>query len=71
MTEYIDRQALEAALNHRLSYLTEEYSEFDRYTTGYGDAVLAVEDITGTHADPYHYLIEFHTEFPVSVDVKP
>ena len=30
-----------------------------------------VEDITGTHADPYHYLIEFHTEFPVSVDVKP
>lgn len=30
-----------------------------------------VEDITGTHADPYHYLIEFHTEFPVNVDVKP
>ena len=25
----------------------------------------------GTHADPYHYLIEFHTEFPVNVDVKP
>ena len=33
--------------------------------------LYVVEDITGTHADPYHYLIEFHTEFPVNVDVKP
>lgn len=33
--------------------------------------LYVVEDITGTHADPYHYVIEFHTEFPVNVDVKP
>ena len=33
--------------------------------------VLVVEDITGTHADPYHYELHFHTEFPVTVDVKP
>lgn len=30
-----------------------------------------VEDITGTHTDPYHYKMYFHTEFPVDVDVKP
>ena len=34
-------------------------------------AVVLACTITGTHADPYHYVIEFHTEFPVSVDVKP
>lgn len=33
--------------------------------------MYVVEDITGTHADPYHYELHFHTEFPVSVDVKP
>ena len=33
--------------------------------------LYVVEDITGTHADPYHCVIEFHTEFPVNVDVKP
>ena len=33
--------------------------------------MYVVEDITGTHADPYHYELHFHTEFPVSVGVKP
>ena len=33
--------------------------------------LYVVEDITGTHTDPYHYKMYFHTEFPVSVDVKP
>ena len=33
--------------------------------------MYVVEDITGTHTDPYHYKLYFHTEFPVSVDVKP
>lgn len=33
--------------------------------------MYVVEDITGTHADPYHYELHFHTEFPVTVDVKP
>ncbi len=33
--------------------------------------MYVVEDITGTHTDPYHYELHFHTEFPVSVDVKP
>ena len=33
--------------------------------------LYVVEDITGTHTDPYHYKMYLHTEFPVSVDVKP
>ena len=52
MTEYIDRQALEVALNHRLSYLIKEYSVFDHYTTGYSDAVSAVENFPSADAVP-------------------
>lgn len=46
-----------------------EYKKNYIYLNDY--TLYVVEDITGTHADPYHYLIEFHTEFPASVDVKP
>ena len=46
-----------------------EYKKNYIYLNDY--TLYVVEDITGTHADPYHYLIEFHTEFPVNVDVKP
>ena len=30
-----------------------------------------VEDITGTHTDPYHYKLYFHTDILPSVEVKP
>lgn len=33
--------------------------------------LYVVEDITGTHTDPYHYKMYFHTEFPVEVEAKP
>lgn len=33
--------------------------------------MYVVEDITGTHTDPYHYKMYFHTEFPVTVETKP
>lgn len=33
--------------------------------------MYVVEDITGTHTDPYHYKLYFHTEFPYSVEMKP
>ena len=33
--------------------------------------MYVVEDITGTHTDPYHYKMYFHTEIPVSVETKP
>ena len=47
----------------------EEYKKDYIYLNDY--TLYVVEDITGTHADPYHYVIEFHTTFPVHVDVKP
>lgn len=33
--------------------------------------LYVVEDITGTHTDPYHYKIYFHTDQPFSVETKP
>ena len=36
------------------------------------DYVLyVVEDITGTHTDPYHYKMYFHTEILPDIEVKP
>ena len=47
----------------------EEYKKDYIYLNDY--TLYVVEDITGTHADPYHHVVEFHTQFPVHVDVKP
>ena len=33
--------------------------------------MYAVEDITGTHTDPYHYKFYFHTEVIPNIEVKP
>lgn len=33
--------------------------------------LYVVEDITGTHTDPYHYKVYFYTEFPIDVETKP
>ena len=33
--------------------------------------MYVVEDITGTHTDPYHYKLYFHTDVLPSVEVKP
>lgn len=33
--------------------------------------MYVVEDITGTHTDPYHYKLYFHTEHLFDVDTKP
>lgn len=33
--------------------------------------LYVVEDITGTHTDPYHYKLYFHTEILPDVEVKP
>ncbi len=46
-----------------------EYKKNYIYLNDY--TLYVVEDITGTHADPYHYVIEFHAEFPFDVDIKP
>ena len=33
--------------------------------------LYVVEDVTGTHTDPYHYKMYFHTEFPFEVEARP
>ena len=33
--------------------------------------LYVVEDISGTHADPYHYKLYFHTNILPDVEVKP
>lgn len=33
--------------------------------------LYTVEDITGTHTDPYHYKMIFHTELLPDVEVRP
>lgn len=46
-----------------------EYKKNYVYLNAY--TLYVVEDITGTHTDPYHYKLYFHTEFPVDIDPKP
>ena len=47
----------------------ETYKSNYIYLNSY--TLYVVEDITGTHTDPYHYKIYFHTEQPLSVEAKP
>lgn len=47
----------------------DEYKKNYIYLNDY--TLYVVEDITGTHTDPYHYKMYFHTEFPVDVETKP
>lgn len=46
-----------------------EYKKNYVYLNDY--TMYVVEDITGTHTDPYHYKMYFHTEFPINVEIKP
>ena len=46
-----------------------EYKKNCVYLNAY--TLYAVEDITGTHTDPYHYKWYFHTEILPDVEVKP
>lgn len=46
-----------------------EYKKNYVYLNEY--TMYVVEDITGTHTDPYHYKLYFHTELPIDIDVKP
>ena len=43
----------------------KNYIYLNQYT------MYVVEDITGTHTDPYHYKLYLHTEFAVDVDSPP
>lgn len=46
-----------------------EYKKNYVYLNDY--TLYVVEDITGTHTDPYHYKMYFHTEFPFDVETRP
>lgn len=46
-----------------------EYKKNYIYLNDY--TLYVVEDITGTHTDPYHYKMYFHTEFPIDAETKP
>lgn len=43
----------------------KNYIYLNQYT------MYVVEDITGTHTDPYHYKLYFHTHVLPSIEVKP
>lgn len=47
----------------------ETYKKNYVYLNSY--TLYVVEDITGTHTDPYHYKWYFHTNILPSVEVKP
>ena len=46
-----------------------EYKKNYVYLNEY--TLYVVEDITGTHTDPFHYKLYFHTEILPDVEVKP
>ena len=47
----------------------DEYKKNYIYLNEY--TLYVVEDITGTHTDPYHYKLYFHTNVLPTVEVKP
>ena len=48
---------------------SNEYKKNYVYLNDY--TLYVVEDITGTHTDPYHYKIYFHTDIPFDIETKP
>lgn len=45
-----------------------EYKKNYVYLNDY--TMYVVEDITGTHTDPYHYILQFHTNWLPVVEVR-
>ena len=52
MAEYIEREALEVELNHRLNFLMAENGEYDHYTSGFDEAVTRVENFPAADVAP-------------------
>lgn len=48
---------------------SNEYKKNYVYLNDY--TMYVVEDISGTHTDPYHYKMYFHTDILPDVEVKP
>lgn len=47
----------------------DEYKKNYIYLNDY--TMYVAEDISGTHTDPYHYKMYFHTEAPIDIETKP
>lgn len=52
MAKYVDKEALEAKLNERLTYLLKKNGPYDHYTDGYDEAVSTVEDFPTADVAP-------------------
>ena len=52
MAEYIEREALELELNHRLNFLIGENGEYDHYTSGFDEALTRVENFPSADVAP-------------------
>lgn len=55
MPKYIERDALEVALNHRLNFLMAENGEYDHYTSGFDEAVTRVENFPAADVFPVRH----------------
>ena len=55
MAEYIEREALEVDLNHRLNFLMGENGEYDHYTSGFDEAVTRVENFPAADVAPVRH----------------
>ena len=55
MAEYIEREALEVELNHRLNFLMGENGEYDHYTSGFDEAVTRVENFPAADIAPVRH----------------
>ena len=55
MAEYIEREALEVALNNRLNFLMDENGEYDHYTSGFDEAVTRVENFPAADVAPVRH----------------
>ena len=66
MPEYIEREALEVALNHRLNFLMAENGEYDHYTSGFYEAVTIVENFPAADvekmSDGYHTFADLYEQ---------
>ena len=48
-----------------------EYQYKKNYVRINSYTLYVVEDITGTHTDPYHYKVIFNTSFPIDIETRP
>ena len=55
MPKYIERDALEVTLNHRLNFLMAENGEYDHYTSGFDEAVTRVENFPAADVAPVRH----------------